>query len=120
MNDLRCLAERLEPGRGAFNRGEYFVAHELWEQAWHELAGADRLFTQGLIQLAAGLHHLQQGRPRPAVALLRKGLQKLADCPETQPAGFRFAALARDLAAMLPTLAGSDATTAPDPGTLKL
>jgi predicted metal-dependent hydrolase len=32
------LPLRLEQGRAAFNRGEYFEAHELWEEAWHELA----------------------------------------------------------------------------------
>jgi hypothetical protein len=63
-----ALSQRLEQGRVAFNRGEYFEAHELWEDAWRELAGAERIFVQGLIQIAAGLHHLQQRRPLPAAA----------------------------------------------------
>ena len=68
---------QLEKGRAAFNRGDYFRAHELWEELWHELAGVERTNVQGLIQVAAGLHHLQQRRPRPAASLLRKGLEKL-------------------------------------------
>jgi len=72
------LASRLEQGRAAFNGGQYFEAHELWEEAWQELAGAERVFVQGLIQIAAGLHHLGQHRPRPAVGLLRRGLEKIS------------------------------------------
>jgi predicted metal-dependent hydrolase len=72
-------SEQLEQGRAAFNRGEYFLAHELWEEVWRGVGDADeRRYLQGLIQIAAGLHHLQQHRTAPAVGLLRKGLQKLS------------------------------------------
>ena len=40
---------RLEPGRVAFNRGEYFEAHELWEDVWRVTTGAERVWIQGLI-----------------------------------------------------------------------
>ena len=81
-------AEQLEPGRAAFNRGEYFLAHELWEEVWRQLADADRrLHVQGLIQIAAGLHHLQQHRAGPAASLLRKGLEKLSRPLERRPEG---------------------------------
>jgi predicted metal-dependent hydrolase len=68
----------LARGREAFNRGEFFAAHERWEEVWLELEGAERVLVQGLIQIAAGLHHLQQGRPRPAARLLAKGREKLS------------------------------------------
>jgi|tagenome__1003787_1003787.scaffolds.fasta_scaffold19803429_2 hypothetical protein len=72
-------SERLEPGRAAFNRGEYFLAHELWEEVWRGVDDAERrLFVQGLIQIAAGLHQLQRHRPGPAAGLLRKGLAKIS------------------------------------------
>ena len=72
-------SERLEPGRAAFNRGEYFLAHELWEEVWREVEDAGRrLFVQGLIQIAAGLHQLQRHRSGPAASLLRKGLEKIS------------------------------------------
>jgi uncharacterized protein len=70
--------ERLEEGRAAFNRGEFFEAHERWEDVWRVLAGAERSFVQGLIQVAAALHHLQAGRQNPALRLMRKGLVKLS------------------------------------------
>ena len=72
-------SEQLEPGRAAFNRGEYFLAHELWEEVWRQVGDAERrLHVQGLIQIAAGLHHLQRHRAGPAAGLLRKGLEKLS------------------------------------------
>jgi uncharacterized protein len=72
-------SEPLEPGRAAFNRGEYFLAHELWEEVWREVDDAERrLYVQGLIQIAAGLHQLQRHRPGPAAGLLRKGLEKIS------------------------------------------
>jgi predicted metal-dependent hydrolase len=75
------LRTRLSPGRAAFNRGEFFAAHELWEDVWRTVAGDDRTFVQGLIQIAAGLHHLQHARARPAAGVLRRGAEKLARAP---------------------------------------
>ena len=72
-------SERFEQGRAAFNRGEYFLAHERWEEVWREDADAEkRIHLQGLIQIAAGLHHLQKRRTGPAAGLLRKGLAKVS------------------------------------------
>ena len=66
-----------EEGRLAFNRGDYFEAHEHWEEVWHEAAGDDRRMLQGLIQIAAGLYKLKQGRDDLCVKLIDKGLDKL-------------------------------------------
>jgi predicted metal-dependent hydrolase len=74
-------SEQLEQGRAAFNRGEYFLAHELWEEVWRETTDAEqRRCLQGLVQIAAAFHHLQKRRIRPATGLLRKGLEKLSHC----------------------------------------
>ncbi len=101
--------ERLAQGRAAFNRGAYFLAHELWEDAWRALEGSDRLderlFMQGLIQLAAGLHHLQEQRPGPAATLLRKGLDKLSRGAGALPVALDLTGLTRDVARLLTELA---------------
>jgi uncharacterized protein len=111
-----ALPQRLEQGRVAFNRGEYFEAHELWEDAWRELAGAERIFVQGLIQIAAGLHHLQQRRPLPAAGLLRKGLEKVSQGVPAALAHLRVEALAGAVAGLLAELAAAGATVpAPTP-----
>jgi uncharacterized protein len=68
-------------GRAAFNRGDFFLAHDVWEEVWRSCVGPDRRWLQGLIQVAAGLHHLSEGRPAPAQGLLVRALDKLGDAP---------------------------------------
>ena len=101
----------LSPGRVAFNRGDYFQAHELWEDVWHGLEGAERIFVQALIQIAAGLHHLQQGRRSPAAGLLRKGLTKLAAETPARFADLHIDMLTREVASLIAQLD----TTGPAP-----
>ena len=88
------LDARLAPGRAAFNRREFFAAHELWEDVWRGLAGDERTLAQGLIQIAAGLHHAWNGRMRPAARLLARGTTKLA---RGQTTTLPIAALIRDV-----------------------
>jgi predicted metal-dependent hydrolase len=109
----------IEAGRTAFNRGAYFEAHERWEDAWRALAGAERLFVQGLIQLAAGLHHLQQRRPAPAAELLRKGLEKIQRGVPAPLAHLQVTALAPAAQRLLVQLAAAE-DALPDPATLTL
>ncbi|HMP02188.1 MAG TPA: DUF309 domain-containing protein [Gemmatales bacterium] len=54
-----------------FNAGDYFEAHEVWEALWHETAGPERRFYQGLIQTAVGLLHFCNGNLRGALSLYR-------------------------------------------------
>jgi uncharacterized protein len=77
---LPSLIQRLKPGRSAFEEGRFFEAHELWEEVWRELEGEERRLVQGLIQIAAGLHHRGRGRHAPAARLVAKGLEKLSRC----------------------------------------
>jgi len=112
-----AVRNRLEQGRTAFNRGAYFRAHELWEDAWRELDGVEQIAVQGLIQIAAGLHHLEQRRSRPAAGLLRKGLAKVSQF--APPVDLRVDALARDVARLLADL-DTPGAKLPDPGRLKL
>lgn len=46
----------LREGTRLFNRGEWWEAHEAWEQVWMTSSGPERQFVQGLILLAAALH----------------------------------------------------------------
>jgi predicted metal-dependent hydrolase len=72
-----ALAERLH------NEGEFYEAHEAWEQIWiDELDDDFRLFVQGLIQVTSAFHKLfVQKQPRGAAALLARGLDKLDKYP---------------------------------------
>jgi predicted metal-dependent hydrolase len=103
----------LSRGRVAFNRGAYFQAHELWEDVWLGLEGVERIFVQGLIQIASGLHHLQEGRRIPAAGLLRKGLAKLTGETPARFAELHIDALTREVAILISQLA-TTGTAAPD------
>ena len=61
-----------------FNRGDYFEAHEVWEDLWHECSSADRLFYQSLIQAAVALYHSANGNRAGAERLFSRGRAKMA------------------------------------------
>ncbi|GGR48342.1 hypothetical protein GCM10008959_06690 [Deinococcus seoulensis] len=49
-------ARAFERGAALFARGEWWEAHEAWEEPWLRASGPDRAFLQGVILLAAALH----------------------------------------------------------------
>jgi hypothetical protein len=54
----------LEAGLQAYERGDFFEAHELLEPAWMGTSDpAERALYQGLIKLAAGYVHAVRGNP---------------------------------------------------------
>jgi len=56
--------EALEGGIEAYERGDFFEAHELLEPAWMGTADiAERELYQALIKLAAGYVHCVRGNP---------------------------------------------------------
>src|SRR2546429_1891276 len=75
------MADLLADGINFFNTGRYFEAHESWEDLWRETKGPLRLFYQGLVQAAVGLHHLSRGNLNGGRAQLTKSLAKLAEYP---------------------------------------
>ncbi len=60
-----------------FNGVRYWHAHEAWETLWRAADEGDRDFYQGLIQVAAGLLHLQRRNMKGARNKLAEGLEKL-------------------------------------------
>jgi predicted metal-dependent hydrolase len=50
--------KEFEHGVELFNAGRFWHAHEAWEMVWQRHVEDERLFLQGLIQLAAAYHHL--------------------------------------------------------------
>jgi predicted metal-dependent hydrolase len=61
-----------------FNAEDFFEAHEVWEEWWHDTQGPDRDFIQGLIQVASSYHHLRHGNMRGARLLHDSGVELLA------------------------------------------
>ncbi|HET6380326.1 MAG TPA: DUF309 domain-containing protein [candidate division Zixibacteria bacterium] len=64
-------------GVALFNGVRYWHAHEAWETLWRAAPEEERSFYQGLIQVAAGLLHLERRNLRGARNKLREGVDKL-------------------------------------------
>lgn len=71
-------------GVTAFNAGDYFDAHEHWEDLWTDYQLPDKIFIQGLIQMAVGCFHLTNDNLNGARGLLTKCLPKLEPYQPTQ------------------------------------
>jgi uncharacterized protein len=57
--------------------GRPFHAHEVLEAAWKSGPAQERDLWQGLAQIAVGLTHARRGNARGAVALLRRGTERV-------------------------------------------
>ncbi len=75
------MTDLLAEGINFFNNGRYFEAHETWEDLWRRTRGPLRLFYQGLVQAAVGLHHFVRGNPNGGRAQLTKSIAKLSEYP---------------------------------------
>lgn len=63
-------------GLEKYKEGDFFLAHELWEDMWHYKQLKDRIFIQGLIQISASFYKIQCGNLRGARNLLEKSQNK--------------------------------------------
>lgn len=82
----------------AFDRGDFFLTHELLEPAWMGTDDpAERALHQGLIKLAAAFVHGVRGNPKGIVRNLVGARERLADAMGTPAA----AASGLDLSALL-------------------
>lgn len=63
-----------ERGCEHFDAGEYFEAHEVWEDLWNDASGARHAYLQGLIQVAVALHHASNENWRGTRSLLGSAL----------------------------------------------
>ncbi len=61
-----------EKGLNEYEKGDYFEAHEAWEDLWSDYNFPDRKFIQGLIQLSVSFVHLNNGNMIGARNLLKK------------------------------------------------
>lgn len=64
-----------------FNSGDFFKAHEVWEEIWLQAGNPEKSFLQGLIQLAAAFHHYSRGNRTGAQTLVASALEKLEKFP---------------------------------------
>ena len=64
-------------GVTAFRAGEFYLAHDLWEEVWHGYRPADRRFLQGLIHIAVAGYHVQCGNPKGSFSQFGKATDKI-------------------------------------------
>jgi uncharacterized protein len=69
--DAAALADQL------LRAGRPFHAHEVLEASWKSGPSGERDLWQGLAQVAVGLTHAHRGNARGAVALLRRGAERV-------------------------------------------
>ncbi len=85
--DAAALADRL------LREGRPFHAHEVLEAAWKSAPPDERDLWQGLAQIAVGLTHARRGNARGAVALLRRGVQRVRAAGRDRPYGMDIPAV---------------------------
>lgn len=73
----------LRRGVERLRAGDYFAAHDDWEEAWQGLRGRRRLFWQAMIQLVVGAYHLKNGNRKGCNSLWNKALEKCDNLTQT-------------------------------------
>jgi hypothetical protein len=72
---MKVDMENFEKGIKFFNEGNYFEAHETWEDQWRGIEKSpEKYFIQGLIMIAVALHHYRRRNYIGTVKLLEKGI----------------------------------------------
>jgi predicted metal-dependent hydrolase len=71
-----------QEGIDCFNRGEFYPAHDAWEEIWRSTTPEPRRLFQGLVQVAAALHQVldlqRTAGPRNTLAKARSHLELYA------------------------------------------
>ena len=83
---------RFQQALELFNAGEWYAAHDVFEELWHETADPERRSLQGILQVAVAQLHLQRGNRRGATILYGEALGRLKR-PGTPDLGLDLEAL---------------------------
>jgi uncharacterized protein len=73
------MDDRYQSAVDLFNQYDWYSAHDAFEELWYESTGSVRLFLQGIIQIAVGEYHFDNGNVRGATLLMAEGLNHLSD-----------------------------------------
>ncbi len=82
-------------GVEAFNRGEYYQQHDLFEELWVATEGPVRDLYRAILQVGVAYYQLERGNFRGALKMLQRSVQWLYPLPDTCQ-GLDVAALRRD------------------------
>ena len=68
---------RFKKGLKLFNSAQWYLAHDEFEELWHETIGPERTTIQGILQIAVAQIHLERGNKNGAMILYGEGLGRL-------------------------------------------
>lgn len=92
QDELPGLAEQ---GLRAFNRGEFYHQHDLFEAQWVETSGPVRDLYRAILQVGVAYYQIERGNYRGALKMLQRSVQWLHLLPDVCQ-GIDVAQLRRD------------------------
>lgn len=78
---IRDLPTNIIKGLQAFNQGDFYTAHEFFEDAWRETPDGSREFYRALLHLSGGYYRLTQDRPGAALKFFQRSQHWLGKFP---------------------------------------
>ncbi len=69
--------ERFQKALTLFNSGDWYSAHDVFEELWFETYGLERNVIQGILQIAVAQIHLESGNKNGATILFGEALGRL-------------------------------------------
>lgn len=77
LTNFNWTSGPLAEGLHCYRTGQFFEAHEYWEEVWLRLAEPEKSFLQSLVQISAAFHHLRHGNRIGTISLLTRALRRL-------------------------------------------
>ena len=77
QDDLFINDSRFEIGMKLFNSCQWYQAHDVFEEIWHETGGPERQLIQGILQVAVAQVHLENSNTNGATILYGEALGRL-------------------------------------------
>ena len=77
QDDLFINDSRFEIAMKLFNSHQWYQAHDVFEEIWHETGGPERQLIQGILQVAVAQVHLENSNTNGATILYGEALGRL-------------------------------------------
>ncbi|WP_341884559.1 DUF309 domain-containing protein [Synechococcus sp. UW140] len=82
------LDPRFYSGIQSFNSGNFYEAHDLFEDLWHECDEPKRRWIHGIVQISVAMHHHSTGNLNGSLLLLAEGISRMRRA-QISPIGFK-------------------------------
>ena len=68
---------KMEEAINHFNNSDWYIAHDVFEEIWHETIEPERKTIQGILQIAVAQLHIERGNINGATILYGEALGRL-------------------------------------------